>query len=205
MKSTKHEARSTKYPSEASRGWANFEFPCAKQGFTLLEIVVSFGIFFAVVVISIGAVIAIDRAQAKATNFQIIQDNLRFAVEFVTKEIRSGTDYVTSSCAGEFCREIDFVHSKPEGGVEPTENIGFCLRDNAIYWIKEDASGCEDATDLSVPLTSDDIVVDDLKFYVVNPPNVQPRVTVLVHAHSADARYATDFRLETSITQRFRE
>jgi len=79
------------------------------------------------------------------------------------------------------------------------------LRSNAIYWIKEGASGCEDATGLSVPLTSDDIVVDDLKFYVVNSANVQPRATVLIHAHSADPRYATDFRLETSITQRFRE
>lgn len=191
----------------ARRGFRNFDFyifnfTFAPDGFTLLEVVVSFGIFFAVIVVSIGAVLAISNAQIKASNFQTIQDDLRFSLEFMTKEIRSGTNFTVSSgpACPPICQMISFTHAKSDG---TTENIGYCLRNGAISRIFTGASGCDDVN-LSKPVTSSEITVGDLKFYVMQGSGLQPRISVVVSAVSNNPKFPSNFRLATTVSQRYR-
>ncbi len=168
-------------------------------GFTLLEIVVSMGIFFAVIIIAIGAVLSINRAHIKASNLQVIQDNVRFSMEFMTKELRSGSNYSVSGAS-----QINFDDS-----AVPPNRIGYCLRDDALYRLTDGATDCSDP-DFSSQVTGDDIIVDRLNFLLVNTASeggtnpIQPRITIAIQAHSADTRLATSFTLETTITQRQR-
>jgi len=64
-----------------------------QRGFTLLEMIVSVGLFAIVMMVATGAyftLIALDR-QARATNEVV--NNLSFAVDTMTRGIRTGTNY----------------------------------------------------------------------------------------------------------------
>ncbi|MBI2055631.1 MAG: hypothetical protein HYT42_01935 [Candidatus Sungbacteria bacterium] len=202
MTGSEDKTRKTKAPPSACRGRASLGFGTFDDGFTLLEVVISFGIFFSVVVTSVGAVLAISNAQVKSSNIQIIQDDLRFSMEFTTREIRSGTNFTTSSGTGcpPVCTQINFTTIKPD---RSTENIGYCLKNSAIYKILSGSSGCDDPN-LTKAITSDLVIIDDLKFLLRQGAGIQPRVTMAVRARSANPKFPSEFMLETTVTQRFR-
>ena len=170
-------------------------FAPARRGFTLLEVIISMGIFFVVVIIAIGAVLSINRAHIKASNLQAIQDNLRFTLEFITKEIRSGKSYAVISPT-----QISFTDS---GG----NFVSYCLLGEAIHRLT--AIGACDASP-PAPLTGDDIIVEQLKFLLIDTASeggvdaVQPRMTIAIKARTKNPRLATSFNLETTVTQRQR-
>ncbi len=162
-----------------------------------------------VIVVSIGAVLAINNAQVKASNTQIIIDNIRFALEFITKEMRSGSGFATSSCAGALCSQINFIHYLAAGG---TEFVEYCLKDSSIHRYSDPVSPPDSCNDPNAkqPITSDDIVVDSLSFFLwqnlpPNPDPIQPRITVSIKARSTSARFPAEFNLETSVVQRLRQ
>lgn len=63
------------------------------KGFTLIEIMVSVSIFSMVMVIVVGALLVLNDANKKAQALRAIVDNLNFAVEDMTRSIRTGKDY----------------------------------------------------------------------------------------------------------------
>jgi len=63
------------------------------QGFTLIEVMVSMSIFVMVVGMAVGTVIAMVDANAKAQNMQQAATNLSFALDSMSREIRTGTYY----------------------------------------------------------------------------------------------------------------
>ncbi|MBI2054994.1 MAG: hypothetical protein HYT39_02760 [Candidatus Sungbacteria bacterium] len=70
------------------------------SGFTLLEMIVSLGMFSVLIIASIGVILGVSRAQTKTANLQTIQDNIRFSMELITRELRTGSDYsLTTFCA----------------------------------------------------------------------------------------------------------
>ena len=160
--------------------------------------VVSFGIFGVVIVTAIGAVLTINNAQIKASNIQSIQDNLRFAVEAMTKEMRTGRGFLPSGGSAPAYGALTFTRS--DGAT-----VGYCLQDGAVRKITGASGDCT----LGSPVTSETIVVDRLIFYAIGqgagPSDGQPRLTVSLRAHSKDPRLATTFRLQTTVTQRERD
>jgi prepilin-type N-terminal cleavage/methylation domain-containing protein len=66
-------------------------------GFTLLEMIVSLGVFSAAILIILGAILSINDAQKKMINIQAVEDNLRFALDTMSREIRTGSVY---NCEG---------------------------------------------------------------------------------------------------------
>ena len=74
----------------------------SSDGFTLLEMVISIGLFSVLVIASIGITLGVSNAQLKAASLQVIQDNVRFSLELITKELRTGSNYksVALSCSG---------------------------------------------------------------------------------------------------------
>ena len=65
-------------------------------GFTLLEMIVAVGVFALLTSLSVGSLLMLTGTQKKAASLQSIQDNLRFALEAISKDIRFGDQYYCS-------------------------------------------------------------------------------------------------------------
>ncbi|MFA5987507.1 MAG: type II secretion system protein, partial [Candidatus Paceibacterota bacterium] len=64
-----------------------------KAGFTLIEIMVSVAIFSVVMLIAIGALLSVNDSNRKARALRVVMDNLNFAVEDMSKKMRTGSDF----------------------------------------------------------------------------------------------------------------
>lgn len=182
-------------------------------GFTILEMIVSLGVFSIALLISLGALLTISSAQKKAVAVQNIEDNFRFALEAISKEARTGTtfycgftesDLPTSfrsgftrrSCSGGG-RALTFLPARFAADNTP---VTYRLRDKRIEKI---VNLNETAATF---LTSDLVEINDLTFYVTGAETedgLQPRVTIMLDAVAAPAtREEVRLRLQTSISQR---
>lgn len=65
-------------------------------GFTLVEMLVSLSLFTVVLTMSVGTLLVLIDANARAQNMQLIMSNLTFSLDSLTREVRTGTDW--------FCR-----------------------------------------------------------------------------------------------------
>ena len=182
------------------------------RGYTLLELIVSIGLFSMVMLVVMGlylALISHDR-QARATN-QLVA-NLSFGIESMIRNVRTGTHYTggttTVNCTvagsgtnGTFTR-LTFCDSQDQAmhyRLNSTGTIGQCSG-SAV-------TTCSDAT--AIPLTDPRITITSLSFNVrgvgVTGANalVQPQVTVSVRGTmETDAGKTASFVIQTSGTQR---
>lgn len=64
-----------------------------QSGFTLIEMIVSLAVFSVVVTISVGALLMLIATNQQLQNEQSVMTNLSFALDSMTREIRTGTNY----------------------------------------------------------------------------------------------------------------
>lgn len=64
-----------------------------KRGFTLIEIIVSLGIFSIVAVIAVGALVRVTGANRQAQSIQAGVNNVSFVLDAISREMRVGSDY----------------------------------------------------------------------------------------------------------------
>src|SRR3989338_10090490 len=79
--------------------FARKKTPVSKRlltGFTLLEMIVAVGVFAVLASLSVGSLLMLTGAQKKAATLQSIQDNLRFALEAMSKDARFGDQFYCS-------------------------------------------------------------------------------------------------------------
>ena len=63
------------------------------QGFSLIELLVSLSIFTIVITMAVGTLLVLIDANSKAQNIQSSLTNVNFALDSMTREIRTGTRY----------------------------------------------------------------------------------------------------------------
>jgi len=68
-----------------------------QSGFTLIEIIVSLGVFSVVITIAVGALLMLVAANDQLQSEQAVMTNLSFALDSMTREIRTGTNYYCDS------------------------------------------------------------------------------------------------------------
>ena len=73
--------------------------PMKNRGFTLVEMIVSLAIFSVVAVIAIGALLKVIDANSKAQSMQSAVTNINFAMESMSRDLRTATDYTCDSAA----------------------------------------------------------------------------------------------------------
>ena len=177
------------------------------NGFTLLEMIISIGVFSALVIISIGITLGISNAQVKAQNTQSVLDNIRFSMELITKEMRTGSGYELSTICSQSGSEITFTTSTGQIRVYFLDaGNGRILR--ATTGIdSEDCAGLGKA----LPFTSEEVLVDRFKIRLngATPGSVdgQPRATISLKVTSRDPRiqYRSTMDLQTTVVQRLRD
>jgi len=64
-----------------------------ERGYSLIELLVAIGIFATVVAIMSGMFMTSLRGQKKAVTVQNVADNIRYAMEIMSKEIRMGSNF----------------------------------------------------------------------------------------------------------------
>lgn len=174
------------------------------RGYTLVELIVALGLFSIVMLLATGAyfmMINVTRhAQATATG----TDNLSFALESMTRTIRTGTSY---ACDGGNCSGGgNFFTFSDASGTTVTYSKGSCTAGSGTAIIAYIGSGgspsCYELTDPST-------VISNLKFYVVGTApasagdSEQPHVTIVAQGSvSAGPQVSLPFNVETGATMR---
>ncbi len=74
----------------------------SRQGFTLVEMMVSMAIFAVVAVVAATALLKIMSANKKAQSIQSSMTNLNFALESMSRELREGSEYQCGTVDGTF-------------------------------------------------------------------------------------------------------
>ncbi len=82
-------------------------------GFTLIEIMVAVSLFAIITLATVQIMLIAIRIQKTTSRIQAIQDNARFSLELITKEMRTGINYEAGTPASAICAsdgsEIHFL------------------------------------------------------------------------------------------------
>ena len=175
-----------------------------QKGFTLVELIVSIGVFSVVMVIAIGSLLAVVNANRKAQSFKSVLNNLNFAAESMSRAMRVGSNYhcgtgdVTQpkNCAGGDDL-LAFEASDGDSG-NPNDQIVYRLENGSIERSYDSGSSY-------VSITAPEVVIDELVFRALDTGAelAQPSVVISISGFmEINERTRTDFDLQTYISQR---
>ncbi len=184
----------------------------APKGFTLIELMVSVAIFAIIMVISLGALLSISAADRKAETVASVMNNLNFAVESMSRNIRTGSDYRCGLGAEVSCPNGAALIRAFNNGIYADVIYSFSV-DPVICGQPTGTVGCiarsTDAGATYVALTAPEVVISKLTFYLrgakfgSSGDNVQPNVVITVTGYvQISVTQKSSFNLQTSVTQR---
>lgn len=191
-------------------------FKNTKSGFSLIELLVSMALFIVVLTMGVGALLVLINANAKAQNISESVSNIQFALDSMSREIRTGFAYYCSNgteTTGDLsvyqdCDKGTYL-SIIEGGKSLTDGnsnrrIAYRYNSSANSIERKIGSGSW------VALTNPNISINSMHFNVVGsaPYSVgsdtnQPNVTIyMTGSVSGVDGTASDFTLQTTVTKR---
>ncbi|MEA3399448.1 MAG: type II secretion system protein [Patescibacteria group bacterium] len=177
-----------------------------KKGFTLIEIMVATSIFMIVMLVAIGALVSVVNSSKKAEALHYAMDNVNFAMENISRNLRLGSNYYCTSTSGFSL---------------PTTTIGDCPDgNNAIVFTPYNETQSTEAFQLSAfspkviqkvttsgitDLTSSEVEIKELKFFVKGSnllDGVQPSVYIKMRGVVTVKGEETEFAVQTLASQR---
>lgn len=178
------------------------------RGFSLVELIVSIGLFAIVAVAMAGAVVNVMDANRKSRSLVSIVDSLSFALDSMTRELRVGKNYDCGAHSG----ATDCSTPQSQINFDTSENVFFAYRlntsENSIERCGHSSSDCPNPSSGAnyQRMTGNDIEITDLRFYVYGTEpasdNEQPRVTIVVSGRTGTADTDSAFTIQTTVTQR---
>jgi len=161
------------------------------KGFTLVELVISVFVFSVLIGIAGGIFVSSLNLQRKAINIKKIEENGRFILEVMTREIRVANPINTpdNNCPTSPTSTLSFVH--PVNG-----NIEYSLVNKEVHRKVE----TEDTT-----ISNPDVEVTKLNFCIsgnAGGDNKQPRVTILLSLKAGLGKEEVSLDLQTTVSQR---
>ncbi len=178
---------------------------------------VSVALFATVMTIALGALLAISQSDLKAESLKTVINNLNFALDDMSRSIRTGSNY---HCGAGGTLSVPQDCSGQGGTQDGASYLAFTASDGSLVEYQLDTNLCANGQGCIerqvtpaggtpsgfLPITSPDVVVTGLTFYVIGSPpgdGLQPKVTILLHGFSPKVTGAeSQFNLQTSITQR---
>ncbi len=158
-----------------------------EKGFTLIELMVSVSLFTVVVMISMGAIFTVVDANKKAQTLKTVMNNLNFALETMTRTIKTGTmgnvTDSTISIVDQDGKTVIYSYIQAVGAVNG--KIEKCI----------DSAGC------GKYITAPEVNIKNLKF--IKAGGTQPMVVMVVQGTAKlSEKISSDFNIQTAITQR---
>ncbi len=157
-----------------------------EKGLTLIELIVAIGIFGLVVNMVFGIFVLAIVSQRRIIALRNVEDNIRFTIESMAREIRTGNNF--SGGAG----SLSFTNAKGESVI---------YRLNGGIVEKSSNGGADYST-----VTGSETTVNYLNFYLMGQAagdGLQPRVTITIGAASQVGKQNADLKVQTTISGRF--
>ena len=182
----------------------------SRSGFTLVEMIVAIGVFSIIMTVSVGTLLSMVDANRKAQSLKSVIDNLNFAVENMSRNMRVGTLYHCE--AGEFITgSVSAPQDCPSGGTifafeshdgdpnDPSDQIVYRFRNSSLERSLDGGTSF-------LPITAPEVTITDLAFYLTGASvgdSVQPLATITVHGSAgANERTTTEFNIQVTVSQR---
>lgn len=175
------------------------------KGFTLIEMLVAVAIFSIVLVIALGAILTIFDANKKAQTLTSVMNNLNFAVESMTRSIKTGVDPVLNGATNtitvdgidlaalDFSRQkVNFRFLTDSSSGEEMGYIGRCI------------GTCANDEDY-IPITAPEVDIDNfvVKSYGYSDAGEQPRTFLFLDGKVVfSTKIQSSFSIQTTISQR---
>lgn len=187
-----------------------------QAGFSLVEVLVSLGLFAVTVTISVGALLVLINANANTQNTQILMNNLSAMLDSMVRDIRTGTYYycgvsmsvydVGDSDTSDCVNGSTFVFTESGGSLTGVTGGRVGFRRSVVdgVGVAQRKIGTGNWTDISPP----DVDVTSLSFVVTNTDSditsneESPMVTIYLSGTvSGVTGNDSLFELQTTITQ----
>jgi len=181
-----------------------------RDGFTLIELLVAVFIFTIVMLVAVGAIIAVNDASKKVRSQKTVINNLDSALEQMYRNIREGYNY---HCGNESLIRFDKSQGCPSGesifAFEPREGNPKNRNDQVVYKLqnKRIMQSLDGGTSFS-PITGSDVIVEELTFKTVEISSAgdpQPRVLITLKGKAGTSgKTASGFNIQTTVSQRLK-
>lgn len=188
-----------------------------EAGFSLIEMIVSVGLFAIVMVICVATLFALVNANRKAQALQSVINNLNITLDGMARAIRMGHTYHCGS-SGQLDETQDCPTGDPEFVFESHDGSSSDGSDQWVYFYDSASQQIwksEDSGANAYPVTAPEIKITDMKFYVRGTESgcdavatpcipIQPSVVVVVNgtAASDNAKASTSFHIQVAAVQR---
>lgn len=174
-----------------------------KKGFTLLEMVVALAVFSIVIIIGLNSLLSISAANKKAQAFRVVQDNLNFVLESVSKAIRTGYDYYCGDTVDDFGPSDSSQDCSGPTGGGPSLTFTDSKGTRAMYSFKDNKIQRSFDGFNFESLISDEIEIERGEFYVIGTAaGAQPLVTIGLRGIVTKQRVESATTLQITISQR---
>ncbi len=192
---------------------------CQTRGFSLVELMVSLSIFSIVMTLSVSTLLVLIDANAKAQALSSAMTNVTFALDSMTRNLRTGSNYYCTS-AGSFSGSLpsgSSVQNCSGGntavvftpGLDPTARVAYRFQGSTIEQ-RIDRGATQGSW---VPITSNQapvgVTITTLRFVVEGVVDTdsndvsQPRVSFLVRGYAQNGLISTTpFEIQSRVTQR---
>ncbi len=183
-----------------------------QKGFTLIELMIATTLFTIVMMMGIGSLVVSSNFAKASQKLRIAVDNVNFAMESMTRELRTGTHYYCNTTytmnndnlVGD-CTAGTVIAFNPQ--TAPPYRIAYyrTLRGDGTYTLER----CEFTTaNICSDVVSKEVDVQMLKFYVTGSllaDKIQPSVKILIKGVVTVKGVATPFALQSMSSQRSTE
>ena len=191
-----------------------------KKGFTLIEMIVSLGIFTVVALIAVGALLKVMDANRKAVNLKTAINNMNFTIESMSREMRMGNDFYLNNNPDE---EVKKDYTKSPSSINPSTSWLLAFRSsiistndgkcNLIYAYRYTGTKLQKAqqTKCSDKIKSEnfqDIIAPEIKLTLASigldkSPDIPDKVYFTFEGSTGlKVKDKTEFRVQSNITQR---
>jgi prepilin-type N-terminal cleavage/methylation domain-containing protein len=189
-----------------------------RSGFSLVELMVALSLFSIIMTVSMGTLLILIDANAKAQAISSAMTNLTFALDSMTRNLRTGRNFYCTN-AGSLSGALPTSVSNCTGNTAIVFTPGYESSTRIAYRFNSSSSTIEQRIDRNsvqgqwVPLTSDkppiQVAIQTLRFTVEGAQDteagnyVQPRVTLLIDGSVLNGLSgSTPFQVQSRVTQR---
>jgi len=207
---------------------SNSFFKKRPRGFTLVEMLVSLGLFTSVVVIAVGAIFSAQTINTKLEQNQIILDGVNLALEMIARDVRYGSVFYCASVLPsslyvdrQDCPQIStsggsVIIFKPVVKLPGSTNynldrVAYFVLNGVIYRNEYKEGNVNNK--ITYQITPPDVNIKSLNFFITgagsfqggSPDFNQPLITIIVSGVTIPRKETivpTNFDLQTSISSR---
>jgi prepilin-type N-terminal cleavage/methylation domain-containing protein len=167
------------------------------RGFTLIEMMVSVALFAIVVMISMTAILSVVDSNKRAQAMKSVMNNLNFALETMTRSLKTGTDMTFLECTVDVCKGIR-INDQILGGAV-TYSLG---TDNTLSGGTDDRNRLMRTETNEGPITAPEVDIKNLMFIDGRGAGQPSAIIVIGGVVKLNERVSSDFHIQTTVTQR---